>query len=43
VRYLIEEEGYQATYRRIPLSRERTPEPTDIEEIHAQVGAQKQE
>lgn len=31
------EEGYCLTYRRIPLSRERTPEASDLEALHAQV------
>lgn len=31
-------EGYRASYRRIPLSRERTPEAEDLDALHAQVG-----
>lgn len=33
---LLHEEGYSVTYRRIPLSRERTPEAGDLEMLHEQ-------
>lgn len=36
--HLIEVEGFRASYRRIPLSRERTPEAEDLEQLHGQVG-----
>lgn len=29
-------EGYQLSYRRIPLSRDRTPEAADLDTMHAQ-------
>lgn len=34
---LLAEEGYSLTYSRIPLSRERTPEASDLEALHEQV------
>ncbi len=39
-------EGYQLTYQRVPLSRERTPEAADLDALHRQAllqpgGAQK--
>lgn len=30
-------EGYQLSYRRIPLSRDRTPEAADLDTLHAQL------
>ena len=30
-------EGFQITYRRIPLSRERTPEAADLDVLHSQL------
>ena len=30
-------EGYEVTYRRIPLSRERTPEAADLDVLHHQL------
>eukprot|EP00197_Chlamydomonas_leiostraca_P007983 CAMPEP_0202863826 /NCGR_PEP_ID=MMETSP1391-20130828/4304_1 /ASSEMBLY_ACC=CAM_ASM_000867 /TAXON_ID=1034604 /ORGANISM="Chlamydomonas leiostraca, Strain SAG 11-49" /LENGTH=1425 /DNA_ID=CAMNT_0049543499 /DNA_START=116 /DNA_END=4393 /DNA_ORIENTATION=- len=37
VSHLINSEGYRASYRRIPLSRERTPEAHDVEMLHQQL------
>ncbi len=37
MQHLVGVEGYKASYRRIPLSRERTPEAVDVEQVHAQV------
>ena len=33
-------EGFQLTYRRIPLSRERTPEAADLDVLHSQLQQQ---
>ncbi|KAG2430310.1 hypothetical protein HYH02_013787 [Chlamydomonas schloesseri] len=33
----LEEAGYRLSYRRIPLSRERTPEAADVDALHAQL------
>ena len=30
-------EGYELSYRRIPLSRERTPEAADLDTLHSQL------
>ena len=30
-------EGYEMSYRRIPLSRERTPEAADLDTLHSQL------
>ena len=30
-------EGYEMSYRRIPLSRERTPEAADLDTLHSQM------
>ena len=30
-------EGYELSYQRIPLSRERTPEAADLDTLHAQL------
>ena len=30
-------EGFQLSYRRIPLSRERTPEAADLDTLHSQL------
>ena len=30
-------EGYQLSYRRVPLSRDRTPEAADLDTLHAQL------
>ena len=37
INHLVSFEGFRASYQRIPLSRERTPEAVDIEQVHAQV------
>uniref|UniRef100_A0A7S3QUH6 Tyrosine specific protein phosphatases domain-containing protein n=1 Tax=Dunaliella tertiolecta TaxID=3047 RepID=A0A7S3QUH6_DUNTE len=37
IQHLVESEGFKASYRRIPLSRERTPEALDIEQVHIQM------
>ncbi|KAF5838086.1 hypothetical protein DUNSADRAFT_3395, partial [Dunaliella salina] len=36
IHHLVEVEGFKAFYCRIPLSRERTPEALDIEQVHTQ-------
>ena len=36
-------EGFQLTYRRVPLSRERTPEAADLDVLHAQLMQQPEE
>ncbi|KAG2424596.1 hypothetical protein HXX76_014323 [Chlamydomonas incerta] len=33
----LEQAGYRLSYRRIPLSRERTPEAADVDALHAQL------
>ena len=33
-------EGFQLSYRRIPLSRERTPEAADLDVLHSQLQEQ---
>ena len=33
-------EGYQLSYRRVPLSRERTPEAADLDVLHQQLMTQ---
>ncbi|KXZ42240.1 hypothetical protein GPECTOR_176g221 [Gonium pectorale] len=33
----LEEAGYRLSYRRIPLSRERTPEAADVDALHSQL------
>lgn len=33
-------EGYQVSYRRVPLSRERTPEAADLDTLHQQLMTQ---
>lgn len=33
-------EGYNVSYRRIPLSRERTPEAEDVDQLHQQLVGQ---
>lgn len=37
VERLIEAEHFQVTYRRIPLSRERTPDAHDLQQVHSQL------
>ncbi|EFN52818.1 hypothetical protein CHLNCDRAFT_26452 [Chlorella variabilis] len=34
----IAAEGYQISYRRVPMSRERTPQPADLDQLTAQMG-----
>ena len=36
-------EGFQLSYRRIPLSRERTPEAADLDTLHSQMQLQPEE
>ena len=36
----LAEGGYRISYRRIPLSRERTPEAADVDALHYQVRLQ---